>query len=204
MKLFEQNTDLSEKDIAYFIKNSYVSIDTETTGLNYLEDKLCTIQLFCNNYCIIIQFDRNIDYKNLKQLLLNKNVIKIFHNAVFDVSFLMHNLQLDAFGKLVCTKISSKLVNGIEKNNSLQSLLRQYLNVDINKKEQLSDWSKEKLSLSQKEYAINDVKYLYLLWEKLYKQLKKNNLEQLAFSCFDFVPYYKKLTDKEIKNIFTY
>lgn len=204
MQVFEKCDDLSETEIILFTKNGYVCVDTETTGLNYINDNLCTIQLFCEDYSVLIKFDRSVDYTNLKQLLMSNEVLKIFHNAVFDVSFLMKNLELDVFGKLVCTKISSKLVNGIHHNNSLKPLLKEYLNVEINKKEQLSDWSKERLSLSQKEYAVNDVKYLRFLWTALYQQLKENNLTEIAFSCFEFVSNYKRLTDRGIENIFAY
>lgn len=124
------------------------------------------------------------DYDNLKEILYSDKVTKIFHNAVFDVSFLMKNLNMDDFGKIVCTKIASKIVNGIGHNNSLKPLLKEYLNVEINKSEQLSDWSRSVLSDSQKEYAINDVKFLYRLWNKLYMELVDKGLEEIAVKCF--------------------
>ena len=204
MQVLVKCDDLSETEMILFTENGYVCVDTETTGLSYINDNLCTIQLFCEDYSVLIKFDKSVDYTNLKQLLMSNEVLKIFHNAVFDVSFLMKNLELDVFGKLVCTKISSKLVNGIHHNNSLKPLLKEYLNVEINKKEQLSDWSKERLTLSQKEYAVNDVKYLRFLWIALYQQLKENNLVEIAFSCFEFVSNYKRLTDRGIENIFSY
>lgn len=204
MQVLVKCDDLSETEMILFTENGYVCVDTETTGLSYINDNLCTIQLFCEDYSVLIKFDKSVDYTNLKQLLMSNEVLKIFHNAVFDVSFLMKNLELDVFGKLVCTKISSKLVNGIHHNNSLKPLLKEYLNVEINKKEQLSDWSKERLTLSQTEYAVNDVKYLRFLWIALYQQLKENNLVEIAFSCFEFVSNYKRLTDRGIENIFSY
>ncbi|MCI8409691.1 MAG: ribonuclease D [Lachnospiraceae bacterium] len=196
--------DLSPKEKDYLFEVGYVCIDTETTGLNYLKDELCTIQLFCENFTVIIRFDKYQAYDNLKEVLYSKKVTKIFHNAVFDVSFLMKNLNMDNFGNLVCTKIASKIVNGLEHNNSLKPLLKEYLNIDINKSEQLSNWSKSVLSDSQKEYAINDVKYLYCLWNKLHRELVNMGLEEIAIKCFEFIPYYKKITDLGIKNIFTY
>ena len=111
---------------------------------------------------------------------------------------------MDDFGKLVCTKIASKIVNGLEHNNSLKPLLKEYLNIEINKTEQLSDWSRRVLSDSQKEYAINDVKFLYRLWDELYMELVDKGLEEVAVKCFEFVPYYKKITDLGIENIFAY
>ena len=111
---------------------------------------------------------------------------------------------MDNFGKLVCTRIASKLVNGLEHSNSLKPLLKEYLNVEINKSEQLSDWSKKILSDSQKKYAVNDVRYLHHLWNKLYKEIIDKDLEEVAVKCFEFVPYYKKITDLGIENIFAY
>jgi len=204
MQLIEKDDDLSDKEKNLFLKSQYICIDTETTGLSYINDKLCTIQLFSEGYCIIIKYNNCLEYENLKELLLSDKVVKIFHNAVFDVSFLMINLKLDNFGKLVCTKIASKILNGLGHNNSLKYLLNEYLNIEISKTERLSNWSKDLLSDSQKEYAINDVKYLYQLWDALYGELREQGVEQIAFKCFEFVPYYKKLTDKGIENIFVY
>lgn len=204
MQIIEKKNDLSIKEKEYFFEQGYVCVDTETTGLNYLNDKLCTIQLFCEEYSVIIKFDEYQDYANLIEVLYSDKVTKIFHNAVFDVSFLMKNLNMNDFGKIVCTKIASKIVNGLEHNNSLKPLLKEYLNVEINKSEQLSDWSKSVLSDSQKEYAINDVKFLYRLWNELYIELVKRELEEVAEKCFEFVPCYKKVTDLGIENIFAY
>lgn len=204
MKLVEKENDLSIEEKDFLFKMGYVCIDTETTGLSYIENRLCTIQLFCEDYTIIIRFKDYQDYDNLREILFSSKVVKIFHNAVFDVSFLMKNLHMDGFGKLVCTKIASKIVNGLKHNNSLKSLLKEYLNIEINKSEQLSDWSKKVLSESQKEYAVNDVKYLYRLWGELHKELVNKGLEEMAFRCFDFIPDYKKITDLGIDNIFAY
>ena len=204
MQIIEKKNDLSIKEKDFFVEKEYICVDTETTGLNYLNDRLCTIQLFCEDYAVIIKFDKDQNYDNLKEILYSNNIIKIFHNAVFDVSFLMENLNMDNFGKLVCTRIASKIVNGLEHNNSLKPLLKEYLNIKLDKTEQLSDWSKNVLSNSQKEYAINDVKYLYHLWNKLYMELTDKGLEGVAVKCFEFVPYYKKITDLGIENIFAY
>lgn len=204
MQIIEREKDLLLEEKDFLLEIGYVCIDTETTGLNYLADKLCTIQLFCDDLSMIIRFNKNQKYNNLKEILYSDKVLKIFHNAVFDVSFLMKNLNMDNFGKIACTKIASKLVNGLEHKNSLKLLLKEYLSIEINKSEQLSDWSKDTLSDSQKEYAINDVKYLYYLWNKLYKELANKGLEEVAVKCFAFIPCYKKITDLGIENIFVY
>ena len=94
MQIIEKEKDLSIKEKNFFFEMGYVCVDTETTGLSYLNDKLCTIQLFCEDYNIIIKFDKRQDYDNLKEILYSDKVTKIFHNAVFDVSFLMKNLNI--------------------------------------------------------------------------------------------------------------
>lgn len=197
-------SDISKEFLEVCTNNGYVCVDTETTGLDYRTAELCTIQLFCDNQAVIIKYESQKDYVYLKELLLSKNIMKVFHNAVFDVSFLMRNLKLDKFGKVVCTKISAKLIRGLEQKNSLKNLLKQYLDVEMDKSQQLSDWTVDKLSEEQKQYAINDVKYLYCLWIELEKQLYEKSIYELAIKCFEFVPNYIKLTDRNIDNIFVY
>ena len=204
MDLIEKKADISLDEFNFYVERGYVSVDTETTGLDYRTDKLCTVQLFADNLGIILQYSNSLPYDNLKRLFLSNQIIKIFHNAVFDVSFLMKNLNLEDFGKLVCTKISSKILNGLEHKNSLKALLNEYLNVSIDKREQMSDWSKEILSQSQKMYALNDVRYLYPLWDKLRQELEHSGQYAIASKCFEFVPIYKTMTDMGIENIFKY
>lgn len=196
--------DICKEEVQAFVKCGYVCVDTETTGLEYLTDRLCTIQLYCEKCSVLLEYRENGKYNNLVNLFISKDVVKIFHNAVFDVSFLMKNLKMESFGTLVCTKISAKLIFGLEHNNSLKALLKEYFEIEIDKRQQMSDWSKEQLSIPQKEYAMNDVKYLYSLWNRMCMELKKQNLLEIAYKCFEFVPKYKVLTDRGIENIFIY
>lgn len=198
------NSDITEEFFEICAVNGYVCVDTETTGLDYRTAALCTIQLYCNEYAIIIQFETQKNYEILRELMLSDEITKVFHNAVFDVSFLMKNLELDYFGKLACTKISAKLIHGLEHKNSLKNLLKEYLKIEIDKSQQLSDWTVDELTEEQKHYAINDVKYLYELWIELEKKLYEKKIYKLAIKCFEFVPNYTKLTDKNIDNIFAY
>lgn len=205
MKIIEKNQkDITEFELGIFEQDGYVCVDTETTGLDYKLDALCTIQLYSSNCAILIKYSNQINYENLTKLFMSKTILKIFHNAVFDVSFIMKRFNLNDFGRLVCTKISSKIINGLEHNNSLKPLLKEYLNVEIDKKQQLSNWSKEELLPEQKEYAMNDVRYLYLLWTKMKIQLEEKQLLNIAYECFGFVSKYKRLTDLGIDNIFKY
>ena len=196
--------DLSLEEFELICSNKTIAVDTETTGLNFIEDKLCTIQINSRNFNTIIRFNSNIEYPNLTKILQNSEIEKIFHNAVFDVSFLMKNLMIENIDNIVCTKISSKIINGIKHNNSLKTLLKEYLDIEISKDLQLSNWEAKKLSNSQLEYAINDVCYLPQLWDELKRQLEKNNLLPMAKKIFDFIPTYVLLKMREIDNIFAY
>ena len=135
---------------------------------------------------------------------MDDSILKIFHNAVFDVSFLMKNLNLKSFENLVCTKIASKIINGLDHNNSLKPLLKEYLNVEISKELQLSDWTRQTLSHEQMEYAMNDVKFLYDLWKLLENRLYEYKLNNIAYETFRYIPIYVKLVERGIENIFSY
>lgn len=198
------NKDIANHELEELINSKFIAIDTETTGLNAKIDKLCTIQIFNGNIGFLFNFDPNNEYLNLRSLFSNSDIIKIFHNAVFDVNFLTSNFGKLEIENIVCTKISSKIINGVEANNSLKGLIKRYLNIDINKQQQLSDWSKVNLSKDQIEYAMNDVRYLYDLWSCLEKELINNKLYDDAKRCFNFIPIYIKLYNKGIDNIFTY
>lgn len=204
MEIKERKYDLSLTERKQILKNKYICIDTETTGLDYKHDKLCTIQLFCEDFATIIHYDNNVSYNNLIYIFESDDIIKVFHNAVFDVCFLMENFHMDFFGKIVCTKIASKIVNGLKYDNTLKNLLEKYLNIEIDKTERMSDWSMKDLTDNQKKYAINDVIYLYDLWQILYEKIKSIDQEDLAYSCFNFIPNYKKTLDLGIENIFKY
>lgn len=196
--------DIPKEFFELCLCNKYVSVDTETTGLDYRIDELCTIQLYCDGQAIIIQYDSRKEFEYLKELFMSDKITKVFHNAVFDVGFLMKNLELDEFRKIVCTKISAKLIRGLEHKNSLKNLLEEYLEVEVDKSLQLSNWSVGELTEEQKKYAINDVKYLYNLWEELEKQLCEKDMCEVASKCFEFIPIYIKLMNRNISNIFIY
>ncbi|MBE6805647.1 MAG: ribonuclease D [Ruminococcaceae bacterium] len=196
--------DLSEDIVIEIEKNGIVAIDTETTGLDFLKDSLCTIQLCSKDIQVILKYNNALEYPNLTKILIDKKIIKVFHNAVFDVSFLMKNIDIINVNNIVCTKISSKLINGLKHNNSLKPLLSEYLNIDIDKSYQLSNWKAETLTEGQLLYAMNDVKYLEILWNKMEIQLCEKELLGLANKIFDFIPSYVLLKMKGIDNIFLY
>ena len=169
---------------------SIVAIDTETMGLNFTRDKLCLVQIsFGDNNAHLVQVGGNIGYdaKNLKKLLKNKNIIKVFHYARFDVAMLKKYLGV-LCKSIYCTKIASKLARTYTDRHGLKELCKELLNIEISKQQQSSDWGSSVLSKNQINYAANDVLYLHAIKEKLDNILERENRLQLANSLFKFIP----------------
>lgn len=170
--------DLPE-EIAKSFKTS-LSIDTETMGLNIKRDRLCLIQIKNNDngeyYLVKIQNENNENkFKNLKKVLEDKSIVKIFHYARFDIGVIDYYLNIKV-KNIFCTKIASKLVRTYTDKHGLKNLISEFIKIDIDKKEQSSNWSNEKLSDQQIEYALNDVKYLFELYKIFLIELEKKSL----------------------------
>ena len=169
---------------------SIVAIDTETMGLNFTRDKLCLVQIsFGDNNAHLVQVGGDIGYdaKNLKKLLKNKNITKVFHYARFDVAMLKKYLGV-LCKSIYCTKIASKLARTYTDRHGLKELCKELLNIEISKQQQSSDWGSSVLSKNQINYAANDVLYLHAIKEKLDNILERENRLQLANSLFKFIP----------------
>ena len=161
-----------------------ITIDTETLGLNIKRDRLCLIQLRneSNKKVYLIKFDQNIsptNSKNIKSLLENKSLTKIFHFARFDMAVLKENLNINV-RNVFCTKIASKLTRTYSSRHGLKDLVKEILNVELDKTEQTSDWSQKKLTKQQIQYAMNDVIYL----SDLKKNLEAKLLEAKRLKTF--------------------
>jgi ribonuclease D len=166
-----------------------VAVDTETLGLVPRRDKLCVVQLSAGDgNAHIVQLDRSTyDAPNLKALMTNPSVTKIFHYARFDVAALKYYLGIDT-APLYCTKIASKLTRTYTDRHGLKDLIKELLGIEINKQQQSSDWGAHVLSDAQKQYAAQDVLYLHELKSRLDQMLVREGREQVARACFDFVP----------------
>ena len=161
-----------------------ITIDTETLGLNIKRDRLCLIQLRneSNKKVYLIKFDKDIspsNSKNIKSLLEDKSLTKIFHYARFDMAVLKENLNINV-KNVFCTKIASKLTRTYSSKHGLKDLVREILNVELDKTEQTSDWSQKKLTKQQIQYAMNDVIYL----SDLKKNLEAKLLEVKRLKTF--------------------
>ena len=161
-----------------------ITIDTETLGLNIKRDRLCLIQLRneSNKKVYLIQFDQNIssaNSKNIKALMEDKSITKIFHYARFDMAVLKENLNINV-KNIFCTKIASKLTRTYSSRHGLKDLVKEILNIELDKTEQTSDWSQKKLTKQQIQYAMNDVLYL----SDLKKNLESKLLETKRLKTF--------------------
>ncbi|XZL29891.1 ribonuclease D [Clostridium perfringens] len=197
--------DLREEDLNFILtKCENIAIDTETTGLDPLNDKLCLLQICAKDRVYIIQDVSNHNSKNIKKLLRDNKVSKIFHHANFDLRFLMKALNTNNVKNVICTKVAYKLIYGIEESSSLKDLIYKYLKIKIDKSQQTSNWNSIILNDKQIDYAINDVIYLESLWECLKEELKMNRLSGIARKCFDYLPINARLHNEGIENIFIY
>src|SRR5580700_3446945 len=170
-----------------------VAIDTETMGLDLQRDRLCVVQLSPGDGSAdVVQIPPHAQdtpdlAPNLKRLLADKNLLKIFHFARFDLGMLYK-----AFGLMpepvFCTKIASRLTRTYTDRHGLKDLVREILGQDLSKQQQSSDWGSGELTEAQVAYAAADVTHLHALKNKLDAMLAREGREGLAAACFRFLP----------------
>ena len=166
-----------------------VAIDTETLGLNPFRDRLCLAKLSAGDgVCHAVQFEvGKYDAPNLKKLLADRKVTKLFHFARFDVAVLRRYLGVIA-APIYCTKIASRLVRTYTDKHGLKDLVKELLGTDLSKEQQSSDWGAAELTEKQLAYAANDVAYLHRLKEALDAMLAREGRGEIAKACFQFLP----------------
>jgi ribonuclease D len=170
------------------------AIDTETMGLNPHRDRLCVVQMSNGDGTAdVIQIPKDhSDAPNLKALLANPKITKIFHFARFDLAALTN-----AFGVMpepvYCTKIASRLCRTYTDRHGLKDLVREVLNIDLSKQQQSSDWGSSSLSEAQLAYAASDVLHLHGLRDRLDAMLAREGRTELAQACFGFLPTRARL-----------
>ena len=170
-----------------------IGIDCEFMGLNFLRDKLCLVQISTGKMdAHIVQLNReSYDAPNLKKLLSNEQIIKIFHYARADLLFIKKYLNINV-QNIEDTKLQSKLVRKYTDKHSLKDLIKEFINLDISKQYQTSDFGGE-LSASQIKYCANDVIYLHKINELLNEMLKRENRLELYQECLKYVNTRVKL-----------
>jgi ribonuclease D len=185
MTIFFHKNDLP----ANVIFSKSVAIDTETMGLNIHRDRLCVLQISGGDgNAHIVQFEQNkYDAPNLKKILSDDSIEKIFHFARFDLASIKHYLHV-TIKNIYCTKIASRLIRTYTDSHGLKSICEELLGVEISKKQQSSDWGNVEITEKQLEYAASDVLYLHALKEKLTKMLIRENRFEIFQSCVNFLP----------------
>ena len=164
-----------------------IAVDGEFMGLNVRRDPLCLIQISSGNSdAHIIQFDRkNYNAPNLTKLLADENTTKIFHYGRADMAHIKYYLKTDT-NNILDTKIASKLARSYSDSHSLKTLIKEFINIDISKQFQSSDFGGE-LSPAQLKYCANDVIYLHKIHEELNKILERENRIDLYKDCLRFL-----------------
>ena len=164
-----------------------IAIDGEFMGLNVRRDPLCIIQLSSgNSEAHIVQFERNnYNAPNLVKLLSDKKITKLFHYSRADLAHIKYYLKTET-NNVLDTKIASKLARSYSDNHSLKTLIKEFVNVDISKQFQSSDFGGE-LSPAQLKYCANDVIYLHKIHDELYKILERENRVKLYKDCLRFL-----------------
>ena len=182
------NIQLHKGDIPENLKlGNRIAVDGEFMGLNVRRDPLCLIQLSSGNSdAHIIQFDRkNYQAPNLVKILNDESITKIFHFGRADMAHIRYYLNTDT-KNILDTKICSKLARSYSDNHSLKTLIKEFINIDVSKQFQSSDFGGE-LSPAQLKYCANDVIYLHKIHDELYKILKRENRVKLYEDCLKFL-----------------
>ena len=182
------NIQLHQNDLPDDLKlGNIIAVDGEFMGLNVRRDPLCLIQISTGNGdAHIVQFDRkNYDAPNIKEILRDDKITKIFHYSRADLGHIKYYLNIDV-NNILDTKIASKLARSYSDNHSLKTLIKEFINIDISKQFQTSDFGGN-LSSSQLKYCANDVIYLHKIHDALFKILERENRIKLYEDCLKFI-----------------
>ena len=166
-----------------------VAIDSETMGLRFRRDPLCVVQLSAGDGdAHVVRLNRPAyDCPNLKRLLVDPTVLKLFHFGRFDIGMFQLHLGVET-RPVYCTKIASKLARTYTDRHGLKDVVRELAGVDLSKAQQSSDWGAAELSQAQLDYAAADVLYLHAVKARLDEMLAREGRTELARKCFDFLP----------------
>jgi len=171
-----------------------IAVDSETMGLNIIRDRLCLVQISAGDGdAHLVQFEQTkYDAPNLRRILADEKIQKIFHFARFDLASLQHYLKVEV-QNIYCTKIASRLVRTYTDAHGLKSLCDELLGIDLSKKQQSSDWGNLEITDKQLDYAASDVLHLHKLQTKLDVMLKREGRDEIFAACLKFLPARVKL-----------
>jgi ribonuclease D len=171
-----------------------VAVDSETLGLRFRRDPLCVVQLSAGDGdAHVVRLNRPAyDCPNLKRLIADPAVLKIFHFGRFDIAMLELHLGVET-RPVYCTKIASKLARTYTDRHGLKDVARELAGIDLSKAQQSSDWGAAELSPAQLEYAASDVLHLHTIKARLDEMLAREGRTAIAQACFDFLPVRARL-----------
>lgn len=166
-----------------------VAVDSETMGLRFRRDPLCVVQLSSGDGdAHVVRLNRPAyDCPNLKRVLADPNVLKLFHFGRFDIGMFQLHLGVDT-APVYCTKIASKLARTYTDRHGLKDVVRECAGVELSKAQQSSDWGAPVLTQAQLDYAASDVLYLHAVRNRLDEMLEREGRTELARKCFEFLP----------------
>jgi ribonuclease D len=182
-----------------------VAWDIETSGLDWRLEKIRTCQVALADRVAVVQLIDGYVPENLRWLLEDPGVRKVFHHAPFDLRFMAAHWKV-APASVACTKVASKIVRpGADpREYSLKPVLKRYLNVDIDKGMQVSNWSRDELTKEQLAYAANDVRYLQELLAAVFKEADRNGVSDVIRASFDYLPTRVELDLLGAGDVFAY
>jgi ribonuclease D len=196
--------DLTEECLSSYLKGEAIAVDTETMGLLPQRDRLCLVQL-CDekDRVTVIRIAKGqTQAPNLKFLLEDRSITKVFHFARFDLATLRHHLGAEVM-PIFCTKVASKLARTYSPKHGLKDVVAELEGVELDKTSQSSDWGNvANLSEDQLRYVANDVRYLLDLRKKLTEMLQREDRWQLAQQCFRCIPTIAQLDLLQYQNLF--
>jgi ribonuclease D len=171
-----------------------VAVDSETLGLRFRRDPLCVVQLSAGDGdAHVVRLNRpTYDCPNLRRLMADPAVLKIFHFGRFDIAMLELHLGVET-RPVYCTKIASKLARTYTDRHGLKDVARELAGIDLSKAQQSSDWGAAELSPAQLEYAASDVLHLHVIKAKLDDMLAREGRTAIAQACFEFLPVRARL-----------
>jgi ribonuclease D len=195
--------DLDESAFERALLADLVAVDIETTGLDWREDTIGTVQVHVGGATYIVRPNGRIPYR-LKAVVEDSAVCKVFHHAMFDLRFLAYKWGIVP-ARVACTKIASKLAEPDVpcSEHSLAPLLKRRLGISLDKGAQTSDWTGE-LSEAQLRYAADDVRFLPELYRHLYAELRGRDLLDLRNRCYTHLPTQVELEIGGFPDVFAY
>ena len=172
---------------------SIIAVDTEAMGLDPVRDALCVVQISSGDGAAhVVQLERSYDCPNLKAMLADPKILKIFHFARFDLAMMKKWLGV-ACAPVWCTKIASKLARTYTDRHGLKDVTRELVGLNMDKSQQSSDWGAAELSDQQLQYAASDVLHLHDIRLGLLAMLEREGRVDLAQACFEFLPVRAEL-----------